>query len=942
MLNFPRVRQVTDKVVIIWLCTLVLIISPFTYADEESSVLEQHELAQQAFHNNENEIAYIHLKKALQQDGNYIPSKVLMGKLLLRYGYINDAVLEFEEIINLGGDIALFIRPFSEALLLANKPQSVLNLAKEVRLSSEDLTQLYVFRGKAQAQLKSNERELAEYQKALKLNPNSSAALNSVAGYYFKLQQLEKAQQFLDRSFENSKEEYLTWHLQAQIYKQQSLNQQAINTYLKALAIAPEFLDAKRGIASVYINQNDDKKALELVKQVLEKSPNDPRAKLLQANLLFKKNNSKEAKAILTSLNQKIALIPEDVQFKNNFLFFINALSQYLLENYQSALRNINKYLRDEPDNFQAISLAVNINLKLGQYISARDLLDKHVEKVMPEIEMAVTLCQLYIDNRNVFKCEELLPKLKALHPETSQLILVEAKLLESRKQPAAAVAFLEHENKKNRHVSYEKTLVRLYMQTEQINKAGRLIEKLLKEYPQNLELMNALAASLIKLKKYPQALRVLRHILLKQPENYSARFNTASALLEAGAIEQAKAILLNLLDERAGQANARLLLTKVQLALENSPQAIIELQTLISHHPDHVNGNEMLMLLLKTTGQFEQALRVVNKLSKFDSLNENYLKEKAELYLLIGDRKQYQTQVNKLQSLWLQQADKLTYLATMQRNYGDIKGARITINLAHKLAPNNARVNYENVKISLFEKDMENANKNLTRLKKSSMEKSKILVLEGDYLLATQQPKPAQLKYLAAFELNHINNMALAKAYNLALLGLNTEQFERTLITSVMKENSNIYHRNILADFYLKNKRFVEAAEHYLFLEKAKRLPNRASILNNLAFSLMTTDNLKAQVYAEQAVELQPNSAAIVDTYGWILFKNKKFEQALKTLNQAKSIDSTSTEIRYHLAETLMKLSRKAEAKVELTYVLAKSRNQAELERAKGLFSQL
>jgi len=942
MLNFSCVRQVTNKVVTIGLFTLVFVVSTFTYAEEENSVLEQHELAQQAFNNDKNETAYIHLKNALQQDGNYIPSKVLMGKLLLRYGYINDAVLEFEEIINLGGDIELFIQPFGEALLLSNKPQAVLNLAKEVRLSSQSLTQLYVFRGKAQAQLKSNERELAEYKKALQLNPNSTIALNSIAGYYFKLQQLEKAQQFLDKSFKISKEEYLTWHLQAQIYKQQSLNQQAIDTYLKALAIAPEFLDAKRGIASVYINQNDDKKALELVVQVLEKSPNDPRAKLLHANLLFKQNNNKEAKAILTSLNQKIALIPENVQLKHNFLFFINALSQYLLENHQSALRNINKYLRDEPDNFQAISLAVNIYLKLGQNIAARDLLDKHVEKVMPEIDMAVTLCQLYIDNRNVFKCEELLPKLKALHPQASQLILVEAKLLESRLQAVVAATFLEDENKNNRHVAYEKTLVRLYMQTEQIMKAGRLIEKLLKEYPQNLELMNALAASLIKLKKYPQALGVLKHILLKQPDNYSARFNTASALLEAGASEQAKAILLNLLDQRAGQANARLLLTKAQLALGNSPQAIIELQTLISHHPDHVNGNEMLMLLLKTTGQFEQALRVVNKLSKFDSLNENYLKEKAELYLLIGDSKQYQTQVNKLHSLWLQQADKLTYLATMQRNYGDIKGARITINLANKLAPSNAQVNYENVKISLFEKDLKSANKNLTRLKKSSMEKSKILVLEGDYFLATQKPKAAQLKYLAAFELNNTNNMALAKAYNLALLGLNAGQFEEILIVSVMEENSNIYHRNILADYYLNNKRFVEAAEHYLLLEKAKRLPNRASILNNLAFSLMATDKVKAEVYAEQAVELKPSSAAIVDTYGWILFKNKKFEQALKTLNQAKSIDSTNTEIRYHLAETLMQLSRNAEAKVELTYVVTKSRSKAELELAKDLLSQL
>ena len=429
---------------------------------------------------------------------------------------------------------------------------------------------------------------------------------------------------------------------------------------------------------------------------------------------------------------------------------------------------------------------------------------------------------------------------------------------------------------------------------------------------------------------------------MVKQPENYSARYNSASALLEAGAPKQAKAILLTLLDQRASQANARLLLAKTELAIGNAPQAIIELQTLTNFHKGHVNGNEMLMLLLKTTGQFEQALRIVSVLSKFDRLNGNYLKEKAELYLLIGDSEQYQVQLNILHNLWAQQADKLTYLATMQRNYGDIKGARKTINLASKLSPTSAEINYENVKISLFEKDLKSANINLRLLKKSTMEKSKVLLLEGDYLLASQKPKPAQLKYLSAFEFNNSNNMALAKAYNLALLGLNAAKFEAILNASVQQKHSNIYHRNILADYYLENKRYAEAAEHYLLLEKAKGLPNRVNILNNLAFALMDIDIVKAQTFAEQAVALKPNSAEIVDTYGWILLKNKQFDQALKILNQAKSIDVSNTEIRYHLAVTLVQMSRKIDAKTELNYVLNNSRRKVELQQARELLSQL
>jgi len=942
MFNFPHCKLFKVKAVKVFIITLVFLFTANIYAQEEYSVLAQHELAQQAYDNDESETAYIHLKNVFRQDGNYIPSKVLMGKLLLNYGYFNDAVLEFEEVVNLGADYNLFIQPYSEALLLHNKADVVLTLAKGVRLTTQNATQLHILRGKAQAKLKNLPQELSEYKKALRLSPNHIDVLNSFAGFYIKSEDLLLAQQYIEQSFQLKDEEYLTWHLQAQIYKQQGLNQQAIDAYLKALVLAPEFLDAKRGIASVYISKNEDKKALELIEQVLEESPNDPRAQLLKANLLFQQNENKDAKAILISLNQKISLIPEDIQVKNSWLFFINGVSQYLLENYQAALRNLNRFLQEEKGNFQAISLAVNINLKLENNNRARDLLEQHLDKILPYIEMATTLCRLYIDSNHTFKCEELLPKLKNQHPGEVRLVVLEALILVKRNQATQAIKLLEVANQTQRHALLEKTLVRLYIQTEQTLKAGRLIEQLLKEYPHNTELMNALAGSLIKLKKYPQALGVLEHILAKQPNNYMARYNTASALLEAGAAQQAKVILLNMLDQRSSQANARLLLARTELILGDVNQAILELQTLAKTHPEHVNGNEMLMLLLKRTGKFEQALLVVKKLSKQNTLDENLIKEKTELYLLLGDKDQYQAQVNILHNLWWKDVEKLVLLATMQRNYGDYSGAKITINQAKELAPQNALVNYEDVKISLFEKDMNTAKASLNRLKKSTMEKSKIIVLEGDYFLANKQAKTAQQKYLAAFQLNNANNMALAKAYNLAKLGLAAVEFEKHLLASVKQKNSNIYHRNILADFYLENQRLTEAVEHYILLEQAESLPNRASILNNLAFALLPSDSVKAQFYAEQAVELKPHSAAIVDTYGWTLFKNSKFEVALKTLNQAKSIDSTNTEIRYHLAVTLAELSRNTEAKKELAYVIKNSRSTTEQKVAQALMSKL
>jgi len=53
--------------------------------------------------------SYIHLKNALQESPSHLPSKLLMGRVLLVDGYINDAITEFEEVMDAGADLNLVL-----------------------------------------------------------------------------------------------------------------------------------------------------------------------------------------------------------------------------------------------------------------------------------------------------------------------------------------------------------------------------------------------------------------------------------------------------------------------------------------------------------------------------------------------------------------------------------------------------------------------------------------------------------------------------------------------------------------------------------------------------------------------------------------------------------------------------------------------------------------
>ena len=64
----------------------------------------------------------------------------------------------------------------------------------------------------------------------------------------------------------------------------------------------------------------------------------------------------------------------------------------------------------------------------------------------------------------------------------------------------------------------------------------------------------------------------------------------------------------------------------------------------------------------------------------------------------------------------------------------------------------------------------------------------------------------------------------------------------------------------------------------------------NNVSVLNNYAYylSLRKVNLEKAAAMSKRSVDLQPGINSYLDTYGWILYQNHKFDEAKKWINQA------------------------------------------------------
>jgi len=94
-------------------------------------------------------------------------------------------------------------------------------------------------------------------------------------------------------------------------------------------------------------------------------------------------------------------------------------------------------------------------------------------------------------------------------------------------------------------------------------------------------------------------------------------------------------------------------------------------------------------------------------------------------------------------------------------------------------------------------------------------------------------------------------------------------------------------------------------------------RSPDNALVLNNYAYSLSERgDSLNfAYEMSLKALQKEPNNASYLDTYGWILYKLNKYEDAVKYISQAIEKENDNSTLYDHLGDALIQLGEEGKA---------------------------
>lgn len=387
---------------------------------------------------------------------------------------------------------------------------------------ADELSDLYIQAGRLREAVTDNEAIVRD-------NPNDLNARRILGRIYTRLigdtqqgkvneNMLQKAIEQYSKIVEKQPKDVDSWMTLGRLYKVSQNSVESEKAFKMALESEPENEEAMTGLAMVYSDLGDNKRASELLQKVAEKSPN---------------------LRTLTSL--------------------AGAYEQ--MRDYALAAETLKKAMTLAPDNGNLKrALAENL-LRSERYDESLKLYEELVAEEPKDVESFLRISQIYRQMRKFDKSREANEKAKQLAPDSLEILYNEVGIFEAEGKTAEAIQALKG--------VVEQTAKRSYSAGEKSNRA-MLLERLGLLYRQNDQYTEAVsvfrelgeldqslggrsAAQVIdtyrQARDYKKAEEEADAAAKKYPEDKTVRVVRANLLADIGKVDIAAAEIRKLLD---------------------------------------------------------------------------------------------------------------------------------------------------------------------------------------------------------------------------------------------------------------------------------------------------------------------------------------------------------------------------------------------------------
>ncbi len=447
----------------------------------------------------------------------------------------------------------------------------------------------------------------------------------------------------------------------------------------------------------------------------------------------------------------------------------------------------------------------------------------------------------------------------------------------------------------------------------------------------------------------YPMAVLEFQDALASDSTVGTIHLALGESYWHLGKIERSEYHLKKAISLDPHDLESRELLAGQYLMRKQFEDAIKQFTKLNNLNSDNVEYILALADIMKLTGQYDEAISLYYNAYKLDDQAGHILEAVVEIHL---ERKEFALASEVIQQLITFDPQNVNYKKAMvdiALMNGDLRGAIKSLEeIINKEGPTIDLL----LQIGWLYFENKNFDSSLEAfLDVVEIDSTNQSALHSLSTIFREQENPLDSKYFA--EKMIVNDSTDSKGYmNAALAAMMLDDYQSVIdvLTPVSEKFNEDYSIQYLLGIGFES--LEEYKRAIFFLNRALELESDSKVVlhtlamiydvteqwtksdsiyqhliqsdstdaqayNNFAYSIIerNDDPVFAKNLAQKAITLEPESAAYLDTYGWILYKLGDIETAIKFIRRSIEIEDSNVEVLKHYGDILFNIGRSEEA---------------------------
>src|SRR5438445_2825044 len=457
-------------------------------------------------------------------------------------------------------------------------------------------------------------------------------------------------------------------------------------------------------------------------------------------------------------------------------------------------------------------------------------------------------------------------------------------------------------------------------LQNGAVEEAKAFLANVTKQAPDFLPAWPILGRIANNEKKYDDALKLVENALSRDPANIDARLVQAESWIAKGETKKAVDSIENLDRTYPGSPVIKYALARLYVKTNNLSQAIAEVDQVVKISPHFVDAVLLQAELRLKNGD---AQSVVDSLSTVVKQSPGLLRAElmlAEAYRALGRLDDAVAIVREQIKRSPQNAASYFLLGVILQQQNKVTEAREALEKAAQLAPDNPSSLQQLVDLDIASKNYAAGHRRVDEVLQKQPNAAIGYYMRGKLYLAEGKFDLAQTALLKAIDLDP----NLSSAYDLLvptfLQANNPSEALNQMHAVLAKKPDDLSALLVTGMIYSQMKEFKKARDAYEKVIAAR--PTLVLALNNLAYiyAEKLNDPKRASELAQKARSIAPTNPSVLDTLGWITYKQGDYKQAADLLRESVAESPDNPELQFHLwmAEYMMGRTDVARAALE------------------------